>query len=95
MNAATDLCLKVADESTAVSTAEPQKSPAERPIANWQAGLLEYMALIPIAALLGFIESVRQTSPCTGCGNQSMLGKPLEVLYRVHMEPFALLKLSG
>ena len=87
---------KVADAVlTAILTAEPQKSPAERPIANWQAGLLEYMALIPIAALLGFIESVRQTSPETlDVELKKIRWEAPGSLYRVHMEPFALPKVE-
>lgn len=96
VNAATDLCFKVADAVfTAILTAEPQESPEERPIANWQAGLLEYVAFMPVAALLGFIESVRQTSPETlDVELKKIRWQTPESLYRAHVGPFALPKVE-
>jgi hypothetical protein len=96
VDSATDLCLKVADTVfTVILTAEPKEPPAERPIANWQAALLEYLALMPIAALLGFIESVRQVSPETLDMELRKIrwGVP-ESLYRAHVEAFALPKIE-
>jgi hypothetical protein len=96
VNAATDLCFKVADTVfTAILTAELQGLPAVGPIANWQAALLEYVALIQIAALLGFIESVRQTSPETlDVELKKIRWQAPKSSYRAHVKPFALPKVE-
>jgi hypothetical protein len=96
VNSAIDLCFKVADAVlAAILTEEPQKSCEKPPLENWQAGLLEYVALMPIATLLGFIESVRQTSPALlDVELKKISWKAPESLYRVHVESFALPKVE-
>jgi hypothetical protein len=96
VDAAANLCFRVADAVfTAIVGAKPQEPAEEQPIANWQAALLEYLALMPIAALLGFIESVRKTSSeALDTGLKKIRWGVPESLYRAHVEPFALPKIE-